>query len=406
MCSHYEAPSPQRVAETFGVEPFEQGKLQLYPGYTGPFIRRAEHVDEESPALLEALTGAFGLIPTWSKDTKIVRSTYNCRSETASQKPSYRTAWRKAQHCIIPAAAIYEPDWRTGKPIATRIVRADGELMGIPEDEKRMLVILPRGLYGDWLNAGADDSMEFMRQYPADRMAVAGWRILRTACFVDGYNLFYGLLAGTQYKWLDLPGLLAHIIRVEHPENTLDAVSFFTSGVKPSLATRGIASKEAQDTYLRALIALDVSVFYGRHQLESGKAPRFIDKYTPASRTDQVEIWKLEEKETDVHIAISMYRLAARQATLPPEQRIEQLVLVSADTDMTPALRALREDFPELNLGVILPHREGIQRAVPGSLKQYATWMRHVVKNVELAQHQLPSRIPTRKKPIDKPDYW
>ena len=35
MCSHYEAPSPQRVAETFGVEPFEQGKLQLYPGYTG-----------------------------------------------------------------------------------------------------------------------------------------------------------------------------------------------------------------------------------------------------------------------------------------------------------------------------------------------------------------------------------
>ena len=92
MCSHYEAPSPQRVAGTFGVEPFEQGKLQLYPGYTGPFIRRAEHVDEESPALLDALTCAFGLIPTWSKDTKSVRSPNNCRSETASQKPSYRTA--------------------------------------------------------------------------------------------------------------------------------------------------------------------------------------------------------------------------------------------------------------------------------------------------------------------------
>lgn len=229
---------------------------------------------------------------------------------------------------------------------------------------------------------------------------------MRTACFVDGYNLFYGLLAGTQYKWLDLPALLAHIIRVENPDNTLDAVSFFTSGVKPSLATRGIASKEAQDTYIRALIARGVTVFYGRHQLESGKAPRFIDKDTPASRTDQVEIWKLEEKETDVHIAISMYRLAARQATLPPEQRIQQLVLVSADTDMTPALRALHEDFPELHLGVILPHREGIQRTVPGSLKQYANWMRHLVTNVELAEHQFPLRIPTRKKPIDKPDYW
>lgn len=229
---------------------------------------------------------------------------------------------------------------------------------------------------------------------------------MRTACFVDGYNLFYGLLAGTQYKWLDLPALLAHIIRVEHPDNTLSAVSFFTSGVKPSLATRGIASKEAQDTYIRALIARGVTVFYGRHQLESGKAPRFIDKATPASRTDQVEIWKLEEKETDVHIAISMYRLACRQEAMPPEQRIEQLVLVSADTDMTPALRALHEDFPDLHIGVILPHREGIQRTVPGSLKQYANWMRHLVTNVELAEHQLPLRIPTRKKPIDKPDYW
>lgn len=212
MCSHYEAPAPQLVAETFGVEPFEQGKLDLYPGYTGPFIRRAENVDldAESPAPVESLLGSFGLIPTWSKDTKIVRHTYNCRSETAREKPSFRTAWRKAQHCIIPAAAIYEPDWRSGKAIATRIARADGELMGIaglweqwrdpdtgqilhsytmltinadehsfmcryhkPQDEKRMIVILPRGLYGDWLKAPAADSMEFMRQYPADRLTVA-----------------------------------------------------------------------------------------------------------------------------------------------------------------------------------------------------------------------------------------
>ncbi|MFJ3685591.1 NYN domain-containing protein [Pseudomonas sp. NPDC090208] len=229
---------------------------------------------------------------------------------------------------------------------------------------------------------------------------------MRTACFVDGYNLFYGLLAGTEFKWLDLQALLAHILRVEDPETTLQAVNFFTSGVKPSLASRGIISQQAQNTYLRALVARGVEVFWGRHQLESGKAPRFVDKNTPASRANQVEIWKLEEKETDVHIAISMYRLAARQATLPPEQRIEQLVLVSADTDMTPALRAIHEDFPDMRLGVILPHHEGIKRTVPGSLKPYVHWMRHVVTNAELAAHQFPQRVPTRKKPAEKPDYW
>jgi uncharacterized LabA/DUF88 family protein len=230
--------------------------------------------------------------------------------------------------------------------------------------------------------------------------------ILRTACFVDGYNLFYGLLAGTEYKWLNLPALLSHIIRVEHPENTLQSVKFFTTGVMPNLASRGRLSKESQDTYLRALKVSGVEVFFGRHQLEPRNALRYVDKNTPASRTDQIEIWKLEEKETDVNIAISMYRLAARQLGLLPDERIQQIVLVSADTDLTPALRALREDFPEIQIGVILPHREGMQRTVPGSLKQYAHWMRHRVTREELASHQFPDRVPTNKKPADKPAYW
>lgn len=36
----------------------------------------------------------FGLIPGWAKDTKIARSTYNARSETVAEKPSFRHAWQ------------------------------------------------------------------------------------------------------------------------------------------------------------------------------------------------------------------------------------------------------------------------------------------------------------------------
>lgn len=231
-------------------------------------------------------------------------------------------------------------------------------------------------------------------------------KILRTACFIDGYNVFYGLVAGTGYKWLDLPALLDHILKIEQPASELKAISFFTAGVKPSLASRGNLSKEAQDTYLRALIAQGVVVHYGRHQLEPRNAPRFVDKATPPSRLDRVAIWKLEEKETDVHIAISMYRLASQQSALPADERIQQMVLVSADTDMTPALKAIREDFPELRLGVILPHREGMQRTTPGSLKNYSHWMRHLVTTEELASHQFPDRVSTLKRPAIKPAYW
>lgn len=154
---------------------------------------------------LEAVVGQFGLLPSWAKARSLGRNTYNARTETVATKPTYRMAWRKAKHCIIPAAAIYEPDWRTGKSVPTRISRTDGGIMSIaglwerwktpdgelhsytmltvnaddhalmqnfhkPSSEKRMVVILPNGLIQDWLRAPAERSMDFMRQYPADRL--------------------------------------------------------------------------------------------------------------------------------------------------------------------------------------------------------------------------------------------
>lgn len=119
-----------------------------------------------------------------------------------------------------------------------------------------------------------------------------------------------------------------------------------------------------------------------------------------------MDIWDLEEKQTDVSLAIAMYRLLSKQQLLQADERIEQIVLVSADTDMTPALKAIREDFTDITVGIILPHREGIDREVPGSLKNYAHWVRKNVKISELQTHQFPERVPTKKKPAVKPDYW
>ena len=213
MCSHYQGiKERERYVREFGVPPPDDlGKYAVWPGYAASFIRRHPHADvgDEAVPQLEALSGVFGLIPHWATDTKITRSTYNARSETAASKPSFRDAWHKARHCIIPADAIYEPDWRSGKAIATQIARADGRPMGIaglwsswkspqgkevlsysmltinatehalmrdfhkPTDEKRMVVILPEGTYGAWLSAPTTLSMDFMRAYPADQLAAS-----------------------------------------------------------------------------------------------------------------------------------------------------------------------------------------------------------------------------------------
>lgn len=210
MCSHYQGlKDSDRLTRHFGVAPpADLGRHDLWPGYEGLFVRRHPLADvgDEAVPEREALSGLFGLVPHWSADTKITRYTYNARSETVASKPSFRDAWRNAQHCIIAADAIFEPDWRSGKAIPTRIVRTDGEPLGIaglwsswrspqgkvvhsftmltinashhplmrlmhkPTDEKRMVVILPDESYAAWLKAQADHSGAFLRQFPADRL--------------------------------------------------------------------------------------------------------------------------------------------------------------------------------------------------------------------------------------------
>jgi putative SOS response-associated peptidase YedK len=134
MCAHYEATTDRGLYRShFGVEaPAGADLHELWPGYAGSFIRRPRPEDHGGePPDREAMAGVFGLIPHWARDMTIARHTYNARSETVTAKPSYRDAWRLGRRCIIPADAFYEPDWRSGKAVPTRISRADGRPMGI-----------------------------------------------------------------------------------------------------------------------------------------------------------------------------------------------------------------------------------------------------------------------------------
>jgi putative SOS response-associated peptidase YedK len=49
----------------------------------------------------------WGLIPSWSKDPAIGNRLINARAETAQEKPSFRSAFRR-HRCLIPTNGFYE----------------------------------------------------------------------------------------------------------------------------------------------------------------------------------------------------------------------------------------------------------------------------------------------------------
>jgi uncharacterized LabA/DUF88 family protein len=55
-----------------------------------------------------------------------------------------------------------------------------------------------------------------------------------------------------------------------------------------------------------------------------------------------------EEKQTDVNIALELFRLAYLD-------KYDRAVIISGDTDLIPAIKAVRATFPQKQIGVILP---------------------------------------------------
>ena len=49
----------------------------------------------------------WGLVPPWAKDSAIGHKMINARAETLSEKPSFRTAFKK-KRCLVIADSFYE----------------------------------------------------------------------------------------------------------------------------------------------------------------------------------------------------------------------------------------------------------------------------------------------------------
>ena len=92
------------------------------PTHLVPILRM-----EEQKIVVDAMQ--WGLVPTWSKDPNVGSKMINARSETVTEKPSFRNQVSR-HRCIIPISGFYEWDRSDPKTkVPYYVTREDGHLM-------------------------------------------------------------------------------------------------------------------------------------------------------------------------------------------------------------------------------------------------------------------------------------
>jgi NYN domain len=150
--------------------------------------------------------------------------------------------------------------------------------------------------------------------------------------YVDGFNLYHALLRfnDKKVKWLDLRALSQRVIRpkTEH----IVAINYFSA-----YADWLPAPKSRHQEYVKALAAVGVNCILGHFKRK--------DRVCFACKAKWVAH---EEKETDVSIAITLLNDAYKGA-------YERAYLVTRDSDLLPAIKMVRAEFPAKEIVAVAP---------------------------------------------------
>jgi uncharacterized LabA/DUF88 family protein len=218
---------------------------------------------------------------------------------------------------------------------------------------------------------------------------------LRTIVYVDGYNLYYGLLRKSAYKWLDLYSLFKNHVLNDQAE--LIEVRYYTAPVLGRMSDNP-ESPQRQRVYLQALrkIHPERIVIVEGKIVASQPFQRLVKPIAEAPHIEKVQVYDFNEKKSDVNLASDLLAGAWTGA-------YDQAVLCSNDSDLEGALAAVKKHHPHLRLGVVAPIAGTDHRRIARDLVKSSDWAK-ILSPVHIANAQLPERIPHTA--IRKPASW
>jgi uncharacterized LabA/DUF88 family protein len=203
---------------------------------------------------------------------------------------------------------------------------------------------------------------------------------LKTNVYIDGFNLYYGCLRRTPYKWLDLAALCARLL----PKNQINRIRYFTALVTPRAGDA--QQRMRQEMYLRAIrtipnLTVDLGSFLASKQW-----------MMRADHSGMVQVLKSEEKGSDVNLAsrllIDCYR-----------SKCDIAVIISNDSDLVFPIEHVKR-YVGKTVGVVNPHQRPSRE-----LFAVANFFKSIRPSI-LASCQFPNNLTDALGEFHKPPTW
>lgn len=203
----------------------------------------------------------------------------------------------------------------------------------------------------------------------------------RAIVYVDGFNLYYGSLKNTPYRWLDLVTLSELML----PSQEVLEVKYFTAIVDhPEGSAR-------QQLYISALEGRGRFSTYRGHFLSHVKCKRRSDMCQQCGER-YARVFITEEKGTDVNLATHLVYDACTNA-------FDVAAVISNDSDLAMPIQFASEKCGKI-VGVINPQRHPAR-----ALMQTADFYKRLRTGV-LQASQLPNIVEAGGRRFAKPRTW
>jgi len=212
---------------------------------------------------------------------------------------------------------------------------------------------------------------------------------LRTVVYVDGFNLYYGCLKDSPYRWLDIGTLCNHALR---SDTKVEAIKYFTARVKSRPGNPGQAQR--QQVYLRALETVpNLTIHYG-HFITRTAMRRLVKDRN--GKSAYAEVWVTEEKGSDVNLASHLLIDGFRA-------RYDLAVVISNDGDLKEPVHFVRDEH-KAHVGILNPHPNRSWALSPRDLPRGSFYK--PIRKGTLKASQFADELHDVSGPFRKPGGW